>query len=70
MGGTALMKGLIIIILGGMGSLPGVLVGGLILGFIDGVAPVVSGPATAAIAPLFIVTMILVLRPQGLFGHE
>ena len=70
MGGTALMKGLIIIILGGMGSLPGVLVGGLILGFIDGVAPVVSGPAMAAIAPLFIVTMILVLRPQGLFGHE
>ena len=70
MGGTALMKGLIIIILGGMGSLPGVVVGGLILGFIDGVAPVVSGPATAALAPLFIVTMILVLRPQGLFGHE
>jgi len=70
MGGTALMKGLIIIILGGMGSLPGVVVGGLILGFIDGVAPVVSGPATAALAPLFIVTIILVLRPQGLFGHE
>jgi branched-chain amino acid transport system permease protein len=70
MGGTALIKGLIIIILGGMGSLPGVVVGGLILGFIDGVAPVVSGPATAAIAPLFIVTIILVLRPQGLFGHE
>jgi len=70
MGGTALMKGLIIIILGGMGSLPGVVVGGLILGFIDGVAPVVSGAATAAIAPLFIVTIILVLRPQGLFGHE
>jgi branched-chain amino acid transport system permease protein len=70
MGGTALVKGLIIIILGGMGSLPGVVVGGLILGFIDGVAPVVSGAATAAIAPLFIVTIILVLRPQGLFGHE
>lgn len=51
MGGTALMKGLIIIILGGMGSLPGVVVGGLILGFIDGVAPVVSGPATAAQLP-------------------
>jgi branched-chain amino acid transport system permease protein len=70
MGGTALVKGLIIIILGGMGSLLGVVVGGLILGFIDGVAPVISGPAVAAIAPLFIVTVILVLRPQGLFGHE
>ena len=70
MGGMALMKGLIIIILGGMGSLLGVVVGGLILGFIDGIAPVLSGPAAAAIAPLFIVTIILVLRPQGLFGRE
>jgi branched-chain amino acid transport system permease protein len=70
MGGTALMKGLVIIILGGMGSLLGVVVGGLLLGIIDGIAPVLAGPAAAAIAPLFIVTIILVLRPQGLFGHE
>jgi len=70
MGGTALIKGLIIIILGGLGSLLGVVVGGLILGLIDGIAPVIAGPAVAAIAPLFIVTIILVLRPQGLFGHE
>jgi branched-chain amino acid transport system permease protein len=70
MGGTALMKGLIIIILGGMGSLLGVVVGGLILGLIDGIAPVLAGPGVAAIAPLFIVTVILVVRPQGLFGHE
>jgi branched-chain amino acid transport system permease protein len=70
MGVTALVKGLIIIILGGMGSLLGVVVGGLILGLIDGMAPVIAGPAVAAIAPLFIVTVILVLKPQGLFGHE
>ena len=70
MGGTALIKGLIIIILGGMGSLLGVVVGGLILGLIDGIAPVIFNAAVAAIAPLFIVTIILVLRPQGLFGHE
>ncbi len=70
MGGTALMKGLIIIILGGMGSLLGVVVGGMILGLIDGIAPVLAGPAAAAISPLFIVAIILVVRPQGLFGHE
>jgi branched-chain amino acid transport system permease protein len=70
MGVPALVKGLIIIILGGMGSLLGVVVGGLILGLIDGMAPVIAGPAVAAIAPLFIVTVILVLKPQGLFGHE
>ncbi len=70
MGGLALMKGLIIIILGGVGSLLGVVAGGLILGFIDGMAPVISGPAAAALAPLFIVAIILLLKPQGLFGHE
>jgi branched-chain amino acid transport system permease protein len=70
MGVAALIKGLIIIILGGIGSLLGVVVGGLIIGLIDGIAPVIAGPAVAAIAPLFIVTIILVLRPQGLFGHE
>ena len=70
MGVTALIKGLIIIILGGMGSLLGVVVGGLILGLIDGMAPVIAGPAVAAVAPLFIVTVILVVKPQGLFGHE
>jgi branched-chain amino acid transport system permease protein len=70
MGGPALMKGLVIIVLGGMGSLSGVVIGGLILGFIDSLTPVLAGPAAAALAPLFIVAIILVVRPQGLFGHE
>ena len=42
MGSYALMKGIAVIILGGMGSLAGVVVGGLVLGFIDGIVP----PAT------------------------
>ena len=70
MGGLALLKGLIVIILGGIGSLLGVVVGGLILGFIDGIFPVVFSPAVATVAPLFIVCIILVFRPQGIFGRE
>jgi branched-chain amino acid transport system permease protein len=70
MGGPALIKGLIVIILGGMGSLAGVIVGGFIMGFIDGIFPVIFGPAVATIAPLFIVTIILIFRPQGIFGRD
>lgn len=70
MGTLPLVKGLIIIVLGGMGSLLGVVVGGIILGTIDGIVPITLGPGLASIAPLVIVVIILLLRPQGLFGHE
>lgn len=69
-GSAALMKGLIIIVLGGMGSISGVIVGGLILGLIDGVVLVLFGPVAASLAPMLLVVTILVLKPQGLFGHE
>lgn len=70
MGILPLMKGLVIIVLGGLGSLAGAAIGGIILGLIDGIIPVVFGPAPAAVAPLIIVIIFLLLRPQGLFGHE
>ena len=70
MGAPPLVKGLVIIVLGGMGSLLGAVVGGLILGLLDSIIPVAFSPAAAAIAPLVIVVVILLVRPQGLFGHE
>jgi branched-chain amino acid transport system permease protein len=70
MGDTALIKGLIIIVLGGMGSLGGSVAGAIILGLIDGVVLVYFGPVAASIAPLLLVALVLLLKPQGLFGHE
>jgi branched-chain amino acid transport system permease protein len=70
MGDRALLKGLIIIVLGGMGSLVGSVAGALILGLIDGVVVVFFGPVAASIAPLLLVALVLLLKPQGLFGHE
>lgn len=70
MGSLPMIKGLVIIVLGGLGSIPGALVGGLILGLIDGIVPVIFGSAVAAIAPLIIVIGILLVRPKGIFGHE
>ncbi|MBM4338272.1 MAG: branched-chain amino acid ABC transporter permease [Deltaproteobacteria bacterium] len=70
MGTQPLLKGLVIIVLGGMGSLLGAAIGGMIVGLIDGLVPILFGPAPASLLPLIIVIFILVVRPRGLFGHE
>jgi branched-chain amino acid transport system permease protein len=62
------LKGLAVIVLGGMGSVPGAVVGGYLLGLIEVLAFVRFGSnveAGVAFAALF---LMLVLRPQGLFG--
>ncbi len=70
MGGHMLVKAIEIVILAGIGSIGGVLGAGLILGTIDASLPLlISGSATDAVG-LGIVILILLFRPQGLFGHE
>ncbi len=62
------LKGLAVIVLGGMGSIPGAVLGGYLLGLIEVLAFVRFGSnveAGVAFAALFLV---LVIRPQGLFG--
>jgi len=70
MGSLPMIKGLVIIVLGGMGSIAGAAVGGMILGLIDGIVPVAFGAVPAAFIPLIVVILFLLLRPKGLFGHE
>jgi branched-chain amino acid transport system permease protein len=69
MGLPPLVKGMTIIVIGGMGSLPGAFLAGMILGLIDGLVPILFGHAWAAIGPLLMVILILTIRPQGFFGH-
>ena len=62
------VRGLAVIVLGGMGSIPGAVIGGYLLGLIEIVALVTFGSNArggVAFAALF---LMLVLRPQGLFG--
>jgi branched-chain amino acid transport system permease protein len=64
------VRGLAVIVLGGMGSITGAVAGGYLLGLIELLALVVFGSnarAGVAFAALFLV---LVLRPQGLFGSS
>jgi branched-chain amino acid transport system permease protein len=70
MGSLALMKGFTIIVIGGMGSVGGVVVGGLLLGLSDSLTATLFSPAVASISPLVLVIIVLVARPKGLWGHE
>jgi len=70
MGDFALMKGIQVIVLGGLGSIPGAVVGGLILGLIDGLIPPLLNTHMANVIGLVGVILILLFRPQGILGHE
>jgi branched-chain amino acid transport system permease protein len=67
--GTAIeLKGLAVIVVGGMGSLPGALVGGLALGLAEVFAVQYIGSSWRDLIAFGLLFLILLLRPQGLFG--
>lgn len=67
--GTAIeLKGLAVIIVGGMGSLPGALVGGLLLGLAEVFAVQYVGSSYRDLVAFGLLFLILLVRPQGLFG--
>ena len=68
MGSQVELKGLAVIILGGMGSIPGAVLGGFLLGLIEvGTAAFVSSELRDA-AAFTVLFVMLLIRPEGLFG--
>jgi branched-chain amino acid transport system permease protein len=70
MGGFAMEKGIAVIILGGLGSIPGAVVGGIIIGLIDGVVPIFASTTIAYIIGFALIIVILIIRPRGLLGYD
>jgi branched-chain amino acid transport system permease protein len=68
MGSAIELKGLAVIIVGGMGSLPGALVGGLLLGLAEVFAIQYIGSSWRDLIAFGLLFVILLVRPQGLFG--
>ncbi|MFC1919224.1 branched-chain amino acid ABC transporter permease [Chloroflexota bacterium] len=64
-----MLKGFIIIIIGGLGSLGGAVIGGAILGLVDGFGIQFIG-YPAHILGFVIVVVVLILKPQGILGRE
>src|SRR6266478_1166462 len=69
MGTGLLMPSFIAIIVGGVGSLPGTLLGGLLIGVASGVTAVFFPAASEAVIYVMM-AVILLTRPRGLFGEE
>lgn len=68
MGDAPLVKGLAGILLGGMGSVPGAVIGGLLIGVTEAVATVFLPTDYRDSVAFVVIVAILLLRPQGLFG--
>src|SRR6476660_5188585 len=69
MGTGLLMPSFIAIIVGGIGSLPGTLAGGLLIGVASGLTAVFLPAASEAVIYV-LMAVVLLLRPRGLFGEE
>jgi len=68
-GDNLIMPSFIAIIVGGLGSLPGTLVGGLLIGVASGVTSVFFPSASEAVIYVMMAA-VLIVRPRGLLGEE
>ncbi len=64
------LKALIVMVLGGLGSIPGTLVGGLILGVTESATSFFIDSNYREVAGLVLFLLVLIFRPQGLFGAK
>ncbi len=70
MGSMPVMKAFVVIILGGLGSIPGAVAGGLILGLVESFGTTFAGGVVSSMLSFLILILVLIIRPTGLFGHE
>lgn len=70
MGRSIELKGLAVIILGGMGSIPGAVIGGLLLGLTEVFTVQWIGSGWRDAAAFTVLFAILLLRPRGLLGQK
>jgi branched-chain amino acid transport system permease protein len=68
MGSVPLMKAFIIVIIGGLGSVPGAALGGVLLGMSESFLATFFGASVAEFASFGAIILLLVLRPWGLLG--
>jgi branched-chain amino acid transport system permease protein len=68
-GDSLIMPSFVAIIVGGLGSLPGTLAGGLLIGVASGVTTVFL-PAASEAVMYVLMALVLLVRPRGLLGEE
>jgi branched-chain amino acid transport system permease protein len=70
MGLDPLLLSFIVVIIGGLGSLGGTVLAAVLIGLSDGILSVFFSPTLAKIVSTLLVALVLVFRPEGLFGKR
>ncbi|MBP2549124.1 branched-chain amino acid transport system permease protein [Neorhizobium galegae] len=68
MGADPLLLSFIVVIIGGLGSMSGTVVAAILIGLSDGILSVMFSPTLAKMVSTLLVALVLVFRPNGLFG--
>ncbi len=68
MGGALTLKSFVVVIIGGLGSMLGPIVGGLILGITEAFSSSWLGPTYANLISFTILVLVLIFRPKGILG--
>jgi len=68
-GAAPLLKAFMVVILGGLGSIPGAAVAGLALGLVESYSSLFLSTSTADMLIFLIVIVMLIVRPKGLLGQ-
>jgi branched-chain amino acid transport system permease protein len=70
MGSIPAIKAFAIIILGGLGSIPGAIIGGLLYGITENVATFTLGGAWKDSISFILLIIVLIIKPTGIFGEK
>jgi branched-chain amino acid transport system permease protein len=70
MGNEPLLRAFIVVVFGGLGSLPGTIVGAYVIGIIEAVAVFIVGLYWAPVVLFIVLILVMILRPTGLLGGK
>jgi branched-chain amino acid transport system permease protein len=70
MGNEPLLRAFIVVVFGGLGSLPGTIVGAYVIGIIEAIAVFVVGLYWAPVVLFVVLILVMILRPTGLMGGQ
>lgn len=69
-GGGYQLRSFVIVVLGGLGNPIGALIGGLILGMLEGIIPAFTDTSWVPVFEFVLFVMIILVRPSGLLGNR
>jgi branched-chain amino acid transport system permease protein len=69
-GSVPVIKAFVVIVLGGMGSIPGSILGALVLGVVESLGSVYIAVSYRDVYAFLVLMLVLLVRPHGLFGQR